>query len=141
MVEETRVSVSGEAQDVGVAAVMTAPTVTAQAATDIVIPVVQLPDSSEEYGDSRDIDPAAAASAANKFAEFTSASAEVLDEGASGGASMGQSFSPWSPRRSSAMSERRRPSGRRSTRQVLRFRTSSNAPWSSIERRNTRSAR
>jgi len=85
MVEETRVSVSGEAQDVGVAAVMTAPTVTAQAATDIVIPVVQLPDSSEEYGDSRDIDPAAAASAADKITEFTSACAEVLDAGTSGG--------------------------------------------------------
>ena len=40
MMEETSVSMSGEAQDVGVAAVMTAPTVTAQAATDIVIPVV-----------------------------------------------------------------------------------------------------
>ena len=85
MVEETRVSASGEAQDVGVTAVMTAPTVTAQAATDIAIPVVQLPDSSGEYGDSRDIDPAAVASAADKIAEFTSACAEVLDEGTSGG--------------------------------------------------------
>ena len=62
-----------------------APTVTTQAATDSAIPVVQLPDSSEEYGDSRDIDPAAAASAANKIAEFTSACAEVLDEGTSEG--------------------------------------------------------
>ena len=64
---------------------MTAPTVTALAATDVVIPVVQLPDSSGEYGDSRDIDPAAAASAADKIVEFTSACAEVLDEGTSGG--------------------------------------------------------
>ena len=53
--------------------------------TESVIPVVQLPNSSEEFGDSRDIDPAAAASAADKFAEFTSAYAEVLDEGTSEG--------------------------------------------------------
>ena len=64
---------------------MTAPTVMAQVATDIVIQVVQLPDSSGEYGDSRDIDPAAVASAADKIAEFTSACAEVLDEGTTGG--------------------------------------------------------
>ena len=85
MVEETRVLAPGEAQDVGVISVMTAPTVMAQAATDIAIPVVQLPDSSGKYGDSRDIDPAAAASAADKIAEFTSACMEVLDEGTSGG--------------------------------------------------------
>ena len=60
-------------------------TVTVQAAADSVIPVVQLPDNSEEYGDSRDIDPAAAASAADKIAEFTSACEEVLDEGTSKG--------------------------------------------------------
>ena len=39
-VEETRVLAPGEAQDVGVVAVMTAQTVTAQAAADGVIPVV-----------------------------------------------------------------------------------------------------
>ena len=50
-----------------------------------VIPVVQLLDSSEEFGDSRHIDPAAAASVADKIAEFTSACAEVLDEGTSEG--------------------------------------------------------
>ena len=49
------------------------------------VPVVQLPDNSEEFGDSRDIDPAAAASAADKIAELTSACAEVLDEGTSKG--------------------------------------------------------
>ena len=49
------------------------------------MPVVQLPDSSEEYGDSRDIDPAAAACATDKIAEFTSACEEVLDEGTSEG--------------------------------------------------------
>ena len=52
---------------------------------DIMIPVVQLPDNSEEYGDSRDIDAATTASAADKIAEFTSACAEVLDEGTTGG--------------------------------------------------------
>ena len=85
MVEEAHVPVPAEGQDEGVVAVMTAPTVTAQATTDSVIPVVQLPDSSEEYGDSRDIDPAAVASAADKIAEFTLACAEVLDEGTSEG--------------------------------------------------------
>ncbi|XP_039787198.1 skin secretory protein xP2-like [Panicum virgatum] len=40
-----------------------------------------LPDSSEEFGDSRDIDPAAAASAADKVAKFMSSCADVLDEG------------------------------------------------------------
>ncbi|XP_039834759.1 mucin-1-like [Panicum virgatum] len=54
-------------------------------ATESVIPVVQLPDSSEEFGDSRDIDPAAAASAADKITEFTSDCAEMLDEGTSEG--------------------------------------------------------
>ena len=80
MVEEAHISVPAEAQDEGVVAAMTA-----QAVTESVIPVVQLPDSSEEFGDSRDIDPAAAASAADKIAEFTSAYAEVLDEGTSEG--------------------------------------------------------
>ena len=63
-----------EARDEGVVAA-----VTAQAATEGVVPVVQLPDSSEEFGDSRDIDPAAAASAADRIAEFTSACEEVLN--------------------------------------------------------------
>ena len=80
MVEETRVLVPAEAQDEGVVA-----GVTTQAAKECVILVVQLPDSSEEFGDSRDIDPAAAASTTDKIAEFTSACAEVLDDGASGG--------------------------------------------------------
>ena len=85
MVEETRVLAPREAQDVGVVVVMTAPTVTAQATTDSVILVVQLPDSSKEYGDSRDIDPAAAASAADRIAEFVLASEEVLSAGTSEG--------------------------------------------------------
>ena len=51
--------------------------------------VVELPDSSEEYGDSMDIDPAAAASAAAHIAEFASASAGVLGAGASEGSHLG----------------------------------------------------
>ena len=85
VVEEARVLEPTEAQDEGVVAVMMAPMVMAQATTDNVIPVVQLPDSSEEYGDSRDIDPAAAASATDNIAEFTSACEEALDEGTSEG--------------------------------------------------------
>ena len=45
--------------------------------------VVELPDSNEEYGDSMDIDPATAASAAAHIAEFASASAGVLEAGTS----------------------------------------------------------
>ena len=80
VVEETRVSVPAEARDEGIVAA-----VTALAATESVVLVVQLPDSSAEFGDSRDIDPAAAASAADKIAEFTSACEEVLNEGTSEG--------------------------------------------------------
>ena len=59
---------------------------TAQAAPENVLPVVQLPESSEEYGDSRDVDPAAAAAcAADRIAEFTSASEEILNAGTSEG--------------------------------------------------------
>ena len=47
--------------------------------------MVQLLDSSDEYGDSMDIDPAAAASAAAHIAEFASASADVLNAGTSEG--------------------------------------------------------
>ena len=79
-VERAPVSESIEARDEGIVAVVPVPT-----AQGSMVPVVQLPDSSEEYGDSRDIDPAAAASAANKIAEFMSACAEVLDEGTFGG--------------------------------------------------------
>ena len=47
--------------------------------------MVQLPESSDEFGDSSDIDPAAAASAADRFAEFVSTSEEVLCAGTSEG--------------------------------------------------------
>ena len=80
MAEETRVSVPTEALDEGVVAATKA-----QAAPENVVPVVQLPDSSEEFGDSRDIDPAAAASAAYRIAEFTAACEEVLNVGTSEG--------------------------------------------------------
>ena len=63
-----------EARDEGIVAVVP----TAQGS---MVPVVQQPDSSEEYGDSMDIDPAAAASAAAHIAEFASASADVLEAG------------------------------------------------------------
>ena len=57
----------------------------AQEAPENMAPVVQLPESSEEYGDLKGIDPAAAASAADRIAEFTSASEEVLNAGTSEG--------------------------------------------------------
>ena len=78
--EETRVSVPAEARDEGVVAATTA-----QAEPESVVLVVQLPDSSEEFGDSRDIDLAAAASTADRIAEFTSACEEVLNAGTSEG--------------------------------------------------------
>ena len=85
--EETRVSVPAEARDEGVVAAMMA-----QAAPESVVPVVQLPDSSEEFRDSRNIDPAAAASTADRIAEFTSACEEVLNAGTSEGPHHGAIF-------------------------------------------------
>ena len=80
VVEGAPVSEPTEARDEGLVAV--APMPMAQGSTAA---VVELPDSSEEYGDSMDIDPAAAASAAAHIAEFASASADVLEEGTSEG--------------------------------------------------------
>ena len=51
--------------------------------------MVELLDSSKEYGDSMDIDPAAAASAAAHIAEFASASAGMLQAGTSEGGHIG----------------------------------------------------
>ena len=51
--------------------------------------VVELPDSSEEYGDSMDIDPAAAASATAHIAEFATANAGALEAGTSEGGHLG----------------------------------------------------
>ena len=78
--EETCVPEPAGARDDSVVAA-----VTAQTAPENVVPVVQLPESSEEFGDSKDIDPAAAASTADRIIEFTSASEEVLNVGTSEG--------------------------------------------------------
>ena len=78
--EGAPVSEPTEARDEGIIAVVLAPT-----AQGSMVAVVELPDSSEEYGDSMDIDPAAAASAAAHIAEFASASADVLNAGTSEG--------------------------------------------------------
>ena len=76
--EGAPVSEPTEARDEGI---VTA--VPVQMAQGSMVPVVQLPNSSEEYGDSMDIDPAAAASAAAHIAEFALASADVLEAGTS----------------------------------------------------------
>ena len=78
------VSGPAEAQDEGTVAVVPVPT-----AQGSVAAVVELPDSSEEYGDSMDINPAAAGSAATHIAEFASASAGVLEAGTSEGRHLG----------------------------------------------------
>ena len=78
--EGAPVSEPTEARDEGIVAVVPAPM-----AQGSVVAVVELPDSSEEYGDSMDIDPAAAASAATHIAEFASVSADVLEVGTSEG--------------------------------------------------------
>ena len=79
-VEGAPVSEPTEARDEGIVAVVPAPT-----AQGSMVAVVELPDSSEEYGDSMDIDPAATASAAAHIAEFASAGADVLEAGMSEG--------------------------------------------------------
>ena len=63
MVEETHVPEPARAGDEGAAAAAMAQT---------------SPESSDEYGDSRDINPAAATSAANRTVDFISASEEIL---------------------------------------------------------------
>ena len=78
--EGAPVSEPTEARDEGI--VVAVPVQTVQGS---MVPVVQLPDSSEEYGDSMDIDSAAAASAAAHIAEFASANADVLEVGTSEG--------------------------------------------------------
>ena len=79
-VEGAPISEPTEARDEGIVAVVPVPTAQGGATA-----VVELPDSSKEYGDSMDIDPAVAASAAVHIAEFASASAGVLEAGASEG--------------------------------------------------------
>ena len=128
VVEEARVLVPVEARDEGVVA-----TVMAQAATEGVVPVVQLSDSSEEFGDSRDIDPAAAASAADRIAEFVSAPEEVLSSGMSEGPHHGAIIQSGVPLEFLATSRRRKPSGSRILRPAPRFWAISTVPWSSTE--------
>ena len=83
-VEGAPISEPTEARDEGTVAIVPVPT-----AQEGATAVVELPDSSEEYGDSMDIEPAAAASAAAHIAEFASASAGVLEAGASEGSHLG----------------------------------------------------
>ena len=73
VVEESRVPEPARAGDEGVVAAAMAHT-----ALENVVPVVQLPESSDEFGDSREVDPAAATSAAGRVFEFVTASAEIL---------------------------------------------------------------
>ena len=54
--------------------------------------MVELPLSSDEYGDSRDIDPATATSIANRIVEFISASKEILGAGTSKGPGHGANY-------------------------------------------------
>ena len=83
-VEGAPISEPTEARDEGTVAIVPVPT-----AQEGATAVVELPDSSGEYGDSMDIDPAAAASAAAHIVEFASASAGVLEAGASEGSHLG----------------------------------------------------
>jgi len=77
-VERAPVSEPTKARDEGILAVVPVPTAQGSA-----MAVVELPDSSEEYGDSMDMDPTAAASAAAHIAEFALASAGMLEAGTS----------------------------------------------------------
>ena len=58
---------------------------TVQTAPENVVPFVELPQSSEENVGSGEVNPVAAANAADKIAEFVSASEEVLGAGTSEG--------------------------------------------------------
>jgi hypothetical protein len=80
VVEESLVPELARAGDEG-AVVM----VTVHTAPGNIEPVVELPLSNDEFWDSRDIDPAAAASAADRITEFVSSSEEVLSAGTSEG--------------------------------------------------------
>ena len=79
--EETHDPEPVRAEDEGAAAAA----VMTRTALENVVPVVQLSKNNDEFGDSRDIDPAAAASTADRIAEFASASEEVLSAGTSEG--------------------------------------------------------
>src|SRR6185503_9175874 len=83
-VEGAPISEPTEARDEGTVAIVPVPT-----AQEGATAVVELPDSSGEYGDSMDIDPAASGSAAAHIVEFASASAGVFEAGASEGSHLG----------------------------------------------------
>jgi len=134
--EGAPISEPAEARDEGIVAVVPVPTAQGGATA-----VVELPDSSKEYGDSMDIDPAAAASAAAHIAEFASAGAGTLEAGTSEGAISGRSSCPGSPRSSSARSKRRRKPGTSRWASVARSSKPSTAPSSSTRMRITRPAR
>ena len=76
--EETHILEPTRAEDEGASA-------TAAMARTAAENVVQLPKSSKEYEGLGEVDPVAAASAADKIAEFVSASEEVLGAGTSEG--------------------------------------------------------
>ena len=86
VVEETLVPELARAGDEGATAAATA-----QKSPETVVPVVELP-LSEEYVESVDIDPAAAASAAARIAEFVSASEGVFGTGTSEGPGHGANY-------------------------------------------------
>ena len=75
--EETCVPEPARAGYEGVVAAATVP--------ENVVPFVELPQSSGEYEGSGEVNPVETASAADKIAEFVSASEEVLGAGASEG--------------------------------------------------------
>ena len=79
-VEVTRIPEPARAGDEGAAAAMME-----RAAPEDAVLLVDLPQSGEVYGDSGDINPAAAANAADWIAEFVSASEEVLGTATSEG--------------------------------------------------------
>ena len=84
VVEETRVPEPARAGDEGAAAAATAQTV-----PENMEPVVELPLSSDEYGD---VDPATATSGAARIAEFISASEDILGTGTFEGSSHGANY-------------------------------------------------
>jgi hypothetical protein len=87
LVEETRVPEPARSGDESAAAA--AP---AQMAPENIEPVVELPLSSDEYGDPRDIDPATATSVTNRIIEFILVSEEILGAGTSEGPGHGANY-------------------------------------------------
>jgi len=135
-VEETCVPEPARAGDEGVVTAATA-----QTAPENVVPFMELPQSSEEYEGSGEVNPVSAASTADKIAKFASASEEVLDAGTSEGSRHRATISPGSPWNFTAASRRRKRSGKCSSRSALRLRTTSTTPYGFTGRRISRSVR